>query len=114
LRQILFNLAENAVKFTEKGEISLVIDLIFRDEEKIVLRILVKDTGIGIAPEKQGLIFQRFTQVDGSPTRRYEGTGLGLAVVQQLCKVMGGEVSVKSEPGVGSEFQVILDFEIMS
>jgi PAS domain S-box-containing protein len=114
LRQILFNLAENAVKFTEKGEISLVIDLIFRDEEKIVLRILVKDTGIGIAPEKQELIFQRFTQVDGSPTRRYEGTGLGLAVVQQLCKVMGGEVSVKSEPGVGSEFQVILDFEIMS
>lgn len=113
LRQVLSNLTENAVKFTEKGEVSFVVDLIYGDEEKIVLRILVKDTGIGIAPEKQELIFQRFTQVDGSPTRRYEGAGLGLAVVQQLCKIMGGEVSVTSEPGVGSEFQVILDFELV-
>ncbi|WP_305043698.1 ATP-binding protein, partial [Geoalkalibacter sp.] len=107
LRQVVTNLLSNAVKFTERGRIDLRIDL--KTDEKIepgcaMLFFSVRDTGIGIPPEKQSLLFQSFSQVDGSSTRRYGGTGLGLAISQRILQQMGGAIWVESEPGRGSEF----------
>ncbi len=104
LRQIFVNLVGNAIKFTHRGEVSVRAKLENRDETGMILQFLVTDTGIGIPKEKQARIFDSFEQADGSTTREYGGTGLGLAVSSQLIRMMGGEIWVESDPGVGSTF----------
>ena len=104
LRQVLTNLAGNAVKFTKQGRISVQASLISENATEAVVRFSVRDTGIGIPPEHQEMLFQKFTQVDASTTRRYGGTGLGLAISKQLAELMGGEIGVASAVGEGSEF----------
>ena len=106
LKQILINLINNAIKFTQKGEVYLKVYLVSSDadDKKIVLGFQVKDTGIGIPENKIDFLFDSFTQVDASTTRRYGGTGLGLAITERLVKLMGGEIKVKSQLGIGSTF----------
>ena len=104
LRQILTNLVGNAIKFTHKGEISIRVSLAEESNDDALLRFSVKDTGIGIPLEKQGLLFTKFTQVDSSTTRHYGGTGLGLAISKQLSELMGGQIGIVSEEGEGTEF----------
>ena len=104
LRQILLNLLSNAIKFTEHGEVDLAVSKISDNPHEAVLRFEVHDTGIGIAPEKQALLFQPFTQVDASTTRHYGGTGLGLSISRQLVEAMHGTISVSSRLGEGSTF----------
>jgi len=105
LRQILLNLVGNAVKFTEKGEVLVSVEVAHRTEEDCILRFTVRDTGIGIPADKHGTIFDSFAQVDTSTTRKYGGTGLGLAICAQLVKMMDGAMSVESEVGRGSAFR---------
>jgi CheY-like chemotaxis protein len=95
----------NATKFTEKGDVAVRVNLVSEDGRGVVLRFEVADTGIGIAREKQASIFAPFVQADGSSTRRYGGTGLGLAISSNLVELMGGEISLDSEPGTGSRFR---------
>jgi len=104
LRQILVNLLGNAVKFTGQGEVALDVKLASREPGKLGLQFSVRDTGIGIPKEKQQLIFEAFTQVDGSTTRRFGGTGLGLTISARLVSAMNGQIWVESEPGKGSTF----------
>jgi len=104
LRQILTNLVDNAIKFTEAGEIVIRISLVSKSGSEVMLRFAVCDTGIGIPPDKIGLLFDKFSQVDASTTRQYGGTGLGLAISKQLTELMGGDIGVTSEVGKGSEF----------
>jgi len=110
LRQILMNLGGNAVKFTHKGEIYIKAELVEELGERAVICFSVKDTGIGIPGDKQHLIFESFTQADGSTTRKYGGTGLGTAISKQLVELMGGRISLESEEGVGSTFRFTLPF----
>ena len=104
LGQILINLSNNAVKFTESGEIVVSTQLLEKDENRVKLRCSVRDTGIGMTPEQQSKLFQSFSQADASTTRKYGGTGLGLTISKRLVEMMGGEIWVESEAGVGSEF----------
>jgi signal transduction histidine kinase/CheY-like chemotaxis protein len=107
VKQILVNLVGNAVKFTEQGEILILAQQVNRPSphgESPFLHFSVRDTGIGIPPDKLGSLFQAFTQVDASSTRKYGGTGLGLAISRKLCHLMGGEISATSEEGKGSDF----------
>jgi PAS domain S-box-containing protein len=104
LRQVLMNLAGNAVKFTERGEVVISGELAEQTAERVIIRFSVRDTGIGIAPEQRSRIFESFVQADGSTTRRYGGTGLGLAISKQLVELMGGQMGVESELGRGSRF----------
>ncbi|MFZ5483916.1 MAG: ATP-binding protein [Pseudomonadota bacterium] len=106
LRQILNNLLSNAAKFTERGEITLAARPVHDPERGFLLDIEVRDTGIGVPAEAQTRIFETFCQVDGSTTRHYGGTGLGLAIVRHLLDEMGGEVSLESVVGIGSNFKV--------
>lgn len=104
LRQVLTNLVGNAVKFTEQGEILVDISCVEQRENGILLRFAVTDTGIGIPPEKQKHIFDAFTQADSSTTRRFGGTGLGLAITSRFVSLMGGEIQLESQVGIGSTF----------
>jgi PAS domain S-box-containing protein len=112
LRQVIVNLVGNAVKFTAAGEVALQVELAARDEQQASLAFAVTDTGIGISKEKQASIFDSFTQADASTTRRFGGTGLGLTIASQLVALMGGKLSVESEPGAGSTFRFSLPFEL--
>ncbi len=104
LLQVLNNLMSNAVKFTESGTIHLAVEPVYIDNESITLRFEVRDTGIGISKEQAALLFQPFTQADGSITRQFGGTGLGLAISRRLVELMGGEMQVSSTEGAGSVF----------
>ena len=102
--QVLLNYANNAVKFTEKGEVVVSVRASERTERDVLLHFRVRDTGIGLAPEQIARLFQSFSQADTSTTRKFGGTGLGLAISKRLTELMGGEVGVESEPGKGSTF----------
>ncbi|KAJ2305611.1 histidine kinase osmosensor, partial [Coemansia sp. RSA 2706] len=104
LRQVLTNLVGNAVKFTNEGEISVTCTIVGHEGSQLVLEISVRDTGIGIPKDKLSLIFESFAQADGSTTRKYGGTGLGLSISKRLCELLGGDIRVESEYGVGSNF----------
>ncbi|MGH9326985.1 MAG: ATP-binding protein [Terriglobia bacterium] len=112
LRQVLTNLAENAIKFTEKGSIRVSVQAVALNQDQVVLRFDVTDTGIGIPPEKQQIVFEAFTQADGSTTRKFGGTGLGLTITKKLVSMMGGEINVQSEAGQGSAFSFTLPFPL--
>ncbi len=129
LRQILFNLVGNAIKFTDRGRVEVQVAVAGEDTERFtrsehpgedsrtqtsdcLLHFCVSDTGIGIAPEKQRVIFEPFTQADNSVSRRFGGTGLGLAISSRLCRVMGGRIWVHSSPGQGSRFHFTLNYGV--
>ncbi|QIR14975.1 response regulator [Shewanella aestuarii] len=118
LRQILVNLLGNALKFTSEGSISLCAETVSDDTEKnsnkTIVRISVTDTGIGLSDKEQALLFQPFTQVDSSTTRKYGGTGLGLSIVYELVKLMNGNIGIKSEPGEGCQFWVDIPLQILT
>ena len=105
IRQILVNLVGNAVKFTAAGEVTVDVRHEEIEPDRLLLRFAVRDTGIGIAPDKQKLIFEAFSQADGTTTRNFGGTGLGLTISERLARAMGGGISVESEPGKGSTFE---------
>ncbi|MFN0130668.1 MAG: response regulator [Verrucomicrobiales bacterium] len=104
LRQILINLTGNAIKFTSKGEVIIRVSVVSETPAEVQLCFAVRDTGIGIPPDKLGKLFMKFSQVDSSTTRVYGGTGLGLVISKELAELMGGESGVRSEAGKGSEF----------
>ncbi len=110
LRQILFNLAGNAIKFTKKGEVVVTVEPQWQTETEVALHFAVADTGIGIPADRLQQIFEAFTQVDSSTTRRFGGTGLGLTISSQLIELMGGRIWVQSKVGKGSTFHFSLRF----
>ena len=101
LRQVLLNLAGNAIKFTETGGVAVIVEPGERENE---IRFLVRDTGIGLKPEDQARVFRDFEQADGSSTRKFGGTGLGLAISKRIVERMDGRIAVDSEPGAGATF----------
>ena len=111
LRQVLVNLLTNAVKFTEKGEVVINVNCTHKQELQYELHFSVRDTGIGIPPEKMASLFSAFMQVDASTTRKYGGTGLGLAISRHLVDLMGGKIWVESEEGHGSTFHFTIQSE---
>ncbi len=111
LNQILINLVSNAIKFTEKGEINIEVELLKDAEEHVELLFSITDTGIGIAPDKLNSIFEGFTQASNDTTRKYGGTGLGLTIVKQLVEQQGGEIHVTSELDKGSVFSFNISFK---
>jgi two-component system, sensor histidine kinase and response regulator len=111
LRQVLVNLATNAIKFTEHGEVLVSVEPVDEDDHTATVRFSVKDTGIGISDEGISRLFKSFSQVDASMTRKYGGTGLGLAISKQLVDLMGGSLEVQSEEGKGSRFSFTVRFE---
>ncbi len=110
--QILSNLLQNAIKFTERGEIHLSIEKIDCDNRTCTTRFSISDTGIGLSTSEQSRIFQPFVQANHSTTRQFGGTGLGLAICKKLAQSMGGDITVQSELGIGSTFSFTADFEI--
>jgi signal transduction histidine kinase/CheY-like chemotaxis protein len=114
IRQMLLNLAGNAIKFTDHGEVTVEAKLVGETDGVASIRFEVRDTGIGIPENRLGIIFDRFTQVDGSTTRKYGGTGLGLAIVKRFAEMMGGGVGVESAIGKGSTFYFTLSLEVQA
>jgi signal transduction histidine kinase len=114
IRQALINLIGNAIKFTERGRISVSVECLENNGREASLALAVRDTGIGIPTDKLDLVFEKFTQADGSMTRRYGGTGLGLTLVKQLVELMSGAVDVESREGAGSTFTVSLRLPLAS
>lgn len=116
LRQIIVNLLGNAVKFTDSGEVSLLceVEKEYKDEQTILLRFIVSDTGIGIPAEKLGAIFDVFSQADSSTTRQYGGSGLGLSISKKLVEMMGGKIWAESETGKGSTFHFTAQFHVLT
>ena len=112
LRQVIVNLVGNAIKFTEAGEVLVEVERVEERGGEVTLAFAVADTGIGIPPDKQQLIFEAFAQADSSTTRQYGGTGLGLSISAQLVQLMGGSLSVQSEPGKGSRFRFTARFDL--
>ncbi len=112
LRQIVINLVGNAIKFTSEGEVVLKVSAESCNEDEALLQFLIRDTGIGISPDKTATIFEQFSQADASTTRRFGGTGLGLTISSRLVELMGGEIWVESEPGVGSCFHFTANFRL--
>jgi len=112
LRQILVNLVGNSIKFTQQGEVDVTLELESESDDHASLHFTIRDTGIGIPMEKQLKIFEAFEQADGSTTRKYGGTGLGLTITRQLVKMMGGSVWVESEPDKGSQFHFTVSFKL--
>jgi signal transduction histidine kinase len=108
IRQIFVNLLGNAIKFTERGRIDITVECAERTAEDASLVLKVRDTGVGIPADKLALVFDKFTQADGSMTRRYGGTGLGLTLVKQLVELMGGRITVESKVGDGTMFAIAL------
>jgi signal transduction histidine kinase/DNA-binding response OmpR family regulator len=108
LRQVIANLLGNAIKFTEQGEVVVRVQSALQPDRRVHIAVDVRDTGIGIAAEHHGKIFEHFAQADGSTTRRFGGTGLGLAICRRLLDLMGGFISVESQPGRGATFRVEL------
>ncbi len=113
LRQVLLNLLGNAIKFTESGEVEVGVQPLAIDGNSVVLRFHVRDTGIGIPKERQAAVFESFTQADGSMTRRFGGTGLGLTISRQFVTMMGGTLELDSEPGRGSTFSFTVRFPVV-
>ncbi len=114
LGQVLLNLGYNAVKFTERGEVVVGVDIVERSDTGVLLQFEVRDTGIGMTPEEQRRLFQPFSQADASTSRRYGGTGLGLAISRHLVRLMGGEIEVDSTHGAGSRFHFRLHFDLQA
>jgi len=112
LTQVLNNLVGNAIKFTPRGEIVIGVETVSRDDERVVLRFSVRDTGIGLSAEQSGRLFQAFSQADRSTARKYGGTGLGLAICKRLVELMGGAIAVRSTPGAGSTFSFTAHFGV--
>ena len=112
LRQIVVNLVGNAIKFTDKGEVVLSVTAESRASDAIEMHFTVRDTGIGVPPDKQAMIFEAFSQADDSTTRKYGGTGLGLAITSQLVHLMGGRIWMESEPNKGSKFHFTVRFGV--
>jgi len=104
IRQVLFNIAGNAVKFTQSGSVTVRVELAHFDGDRVIIRVAVTDTGIGISRENQSRLFRPFTQAEASTTRRFGGTGLGLSICRRLAELMGGDIGVNSEVNVGSTF----------
>ncbi|HLP59237.1 MAG TPA: ATP-binding protein, partial [Candidatus Deferrimicrobium sp.] len=111
LRQVIFNLIHNAIKFTEKGEVAITVKMESDDPDKVVLLFSVEDTGIGIPADKLDSIFESFSQVNGSLSRRFGGTGLGLAISKEIIETLGGAIKVESREGIGSRFYFTLTFK---
>lgn len=112
LSQVIYNLVHNAIKFTAKGSVKLIVHAKAITDKSVTIDFRVTDTGIGIAPEKQKMIFERFTQADSSTSRSYGGTGLGLAIIKGILNLQGVALQLKSEPGKGSEFYFTQSFPL--
>ena len=112
LGQVLINLANNSVKFTEAGEVVVSARLVNKEKDQVSLMFAVSDTGIGLTPKQVDRLFEAFTQADSSTTRKYGGTGLGLTICKSLIEMMGGEIRVKSDPGRGSTFSFTVTFSL--
>ena len=112
LRQIIINLIGNAIKFTDHGHVSISVECITKTEDVATIAISVSDTGIGVPEEKQGMIFELFSQVDAANSRSYSGTGLGLTITKQLVELMSGTINVTSQPGKGTTFRCVIEFPL--
>jgi len=114
IRQVLTNLVGNAIKFTLTGGVFVDVKKTGQSAREVTLRVSVRDTGVGILPEQQQLIFEKFTQADLSTTRKFGGTGLGLSISKQLIEMMGGRIGLHSQPGTGTTFYFVITLPISS